>query len=73
MMNNIWAKRKEMMAQTNRGTRLDECDNETPTNHQSTNGHFRTPEVMLHRPQNHVMGVNNFTQGINLFFHFFLF
>jgi hypothetical protein len=66
MMNNIWAKRKEMMAQTNRGTRLDECDNETPTNHQSTNGHFRTPEVMLHRPQNHVM-------GINLCFHFFLF
>jgi hypothetical protein len=67
-MNNIWAKRKEMMAQTNRGTHLDECDNEIPTNHQSANGHLRTPQAMLQRPQNHVMGVNNFTQGINLIF-----
>jgi hypothetical protein len=67
-MNNIWAKRKERMTQTNRGTRQspDECDNQIPNNHQSANGHFRTTQAMLQTPQNHLMGVNNFTPGINL-------
>jgi hypothetical protein len=63
-MNNIWAKRKERMTQTNRDTRLDE--GEIPNDHQLADGHFRTPEAMLQTPRNHFMGVNNFTQGINV-------
>ncbi|GAU22188.1 hypothetical protein TSUD_252160 [Trifolium subterraneum] len=45
-------------------TPKNECDNQISNNHQSANGHFRTPQAMMsQRPQNHQpMGVNNFTQ-----------